>query len=51
MAKILLALLGAFAVAHAATRSDIGELKLQKMRKLRDESSDGIVEFSAQEYL
>ena len=43
---ILLALMSSLTMAN----QDVGQLKLDKMRRLRDMSKDGLIEFTSKEY-
>jgi len=47
--RALFLLLSLIAV-HVTSNKDVGQLKLEKMQRLRDKSSDGIIEFTAEEY-
>ena len=40
----------AVAMTTAWADSDVGQIKLSKMRELRDASSDGIIEFTPKQY-
>ena len=43
-------LLTALQITAVSAVRDLGETKLEMMRKLRDNSADGIIEFTAEEY-
>ena len=51
--KVAFALIAAFnliSIAGAAESKDLGQWKLDMMRKLRDSSSDGLIELTPKEY-
>lgn len=50
MLKRLNLLLVALLSVGASASKDVGELKLEKVSKMRDASSNGIIEFSPKEY-
>lgn len=48
--KVAFILSFALAVSIASASIDLGQMKLERMRKLRDASSDFLIEFTAAEY-
>ena len=50
VAFVLIAALNLVSMISAAESKDIGQWKLEMMRKLRDSSSDGLIELSPKEY-
>ena len=51
--KVAFALIAAFnlvLIAGAADSKDIGQWKLDLMRRMRDSSSDGLIELTPKEY-
>ena len=50
VAFALIAALNLVLITRAAESKDIGQWKLDLMRKLRDSSSDGLIELTPKEY-
>ena len=50
VAFALITALNLVSMVRAAESKDIGQWKLDMMRKLRDSSSDGLIELSPKEY-